>query len=61
MIPPLIVYFVFQRNFVRGVALSRGWDRFWGLTRLHYRGPDSTVEIPDPEVIAADDEYRTFR
>lgn len=37
------------------------WDDFWGLTRVHYWGPESRVERADPEVIADDGEYLTLR
>lgn len=41
--------------------IARDWDRFWGLTRVHFWVPDSSVKVPDPEVLADDGEYQTLR
>jgi hypothetical protein len=41
--------------------LQRAWDTFWGMTRLHYWGPESDIVVPDPEIIADDGEYLTLR
>ena len=41
--------------------LQKAWDSFWGLTRVHCWGPESTVEPPARELVADDGEYLTFR
>ena len=41
--------------------INRDWDRFWGMTRIHYWGPESRVERPEPEVLSENSEYRTIR
>lgn len=48
-------------SFWGSIETARGWDRFWGLTRLHYWGPGSTVKVPEPEVVADDGEYKTLQ
>lgn len=48
-------------SFWGSTALARGWDRFWGLTRVHYWSPGSSVLVPDPEVIDDDGTYVTYR
>lgn len=48
-------------SFWGSTAIARGWDRFWGLTRVHYWSPGSTVTTPEPEIIADDGQYITYR
>ena len=48
-------------SFWGSVETARGWDRFWGMNRVYYWGPDSRMAMPDPEIISDDGEYYTYR
>jgi len=48
-------------SFWGSTEIARGWDRYWGLTRVHYWFPESSVVMPDPDIIEDDGEYYTYR
>ena len=41
--------------------MNYDWDLFWGMTRIQGWGPGSEVEVPEPEVLSEDSEYRLIR